>query len=270
MKRTLRWIAGLLLLIVAALALVLDWVLASEVWRLREPAQIRIRTELGLIIELINTTDQALTLLEDSLGQTQEDVTLLKDALLSMAQTIHEADPMLESLVLLTGTSLPDTISSIQSSLASAQESADIMENVLRLVSRIPFFPGDTYNPEVSLSQSLADISSRLDSIPPSLDSLQASLANTQDNMGDLEDQLTQIALSTEQLADNIQLSLELISDYQTELTKANERYEKFYQQIPGIVTRTAQIVILLIGLVSLGHLGLLFQGIQILQSVVS
>lgn len=270
MKRTLRRIAGLLLLIVAALALVLDWVLAIEVWRLREPAQTSLKTELGLIIELINTTDQALTLLEDTLAQTQEDITLLKDALLSLAQTSHEADPVLASLVELTGTSLPDTITSIQSSLATAQESADVMENVLKLVSRIPFFPGDTYYPEIPLSQSLADISSRLDSIPPSLENLQASLADTQENMGDLEEQLTQIALSTEQLGESIQLSLELITEYQIELAKASKRYEKFYQQIPEMVTRTAQVGILLISLVALGHLGLLFQGTQILQSTVS
>jgi hypothetical protein len=63
----------------------------------------------------------------------------LAQSILSLTNILQDAGPLMDSLETLTGEDLPSTLDATQTSLETAQQSADIIDNLLRTLSRIPF-----------------------------------------------------------------------------------------------------------------------------------
>src|SRR5207244_3419001 len=128
---------------------------------------------------------------------TTVEVASLQTTTLALAQTIHDTTPTLDSLASLTGQDLPTAISATQTSLASAQTSAQLIDNVLTALTSIPFSPVGAYKPAVPLHTALAQVSSSLDVLAPSLATINASLASDQTNLAVVQAELTNVAETT-------------------------------------------------------------------------
>jgi hypothetical protein len=94
----------------------------------------------------------------------------------------------------LTSTDLPATVSATQTSLASAQNSALLIDNVLTTLTSIPFLSVDAYKPVVPLHTALAQVSTSLNTITPSLVTINTSLADGKTNLGVVEVELNKIS----------------------------------------------------------------------------
>jgi hypothetical protein len=114
----------------------------------------------------METTVQALEVAQASLKSSIESVTSVENTLNATATTIETSGPMLDTLAGLMKDDLPTTISSTQTSLISAQESARIIDTVLRALTRIPFVSNDLYNPPVPLHIALGQVSTSLMGCP--------------------------------------------------------------------------------------------------------
>ena len=145
----LRKIVGILLVIAAAAGILFSLIGLIEIWRYRPVVTKAVVENLALVDQSLNTTQDVLTIVGQVVQTTTIDVTSLQATTQALALGIHDTNPMLDSLISLTSTDLPATVSATQTSLASAQNSALLIDNVLTALTSIPFLPVDAYKPVV-------------------------------------------------------------------------------------------------------------------------
>ncbi len=266
MKTGLRRIAGVGLMIIALAGLGLGAYGIRQLWIWREPATQAAQENLAIASGMLETTGDLLNLVEDSLLTVDAEVDVLIDALTDLNGMLKDSHPLLASLQTLTGESLPGTLKTTQASLATAQGSADIIDNLLRIVSSIPFFPGEPYNPKVPLSTSLKEISTSLNSISPALANIDSSLATTQENLTAVSDDITRIIASTRQVKQNLQKAQSSIQEYRETFRKAQTRLEAAQQSAPHWIEQLIWLGTLVIAMIILAPLSLLLQGINLIK----
>ena len=79
---------------------------------------------------------------------------------------INDTAPILDVAAELLGEQLPTTIHATQETLTSVATSAQLVDDLLGMISVIPLLGTDRYNPDVSLHQGFQDVSDGLDGIP--------------------------------------------------------------------------------------------------------
>ena len=128
-----RRIVGLLLVIAAVAGIIFSLIGLIEIWHYR-PVVTKIALDnLALGDQALSTTQDVLTIVGQVVQTTTSDVASLQATAKELALAIHNTDPMLDSLISLTSKDLPAAVSATQTSLASAQSSALLIDNALEL-----------------------------------------------------------------------------------------------------------------------------------------
>ena len=94
-----------------------------------------------LIVDRMLPKQDGLTIVSQVVQTTTLDIASLQAATHALALAIHDTNPVFTSLSQLTGADLPTAISATQTSLACAQGSALLIDNVLAALTNIPFPP---------------------------------------------------------------------------------------------------------------------------------
>ena len=264
MKTRLRRLVGYSMIAAAIIGLLFTSVIGFRVWRIRLNITEMIDSNIGLVKEMVLTTNGLLVIVDETLSHTSNELDTLLKSILSLTNILQDSGPLIESIQDLTGNSLPATIQATQTSLDTAQQSADIIDNLLRTISRIPFFPGDPYNPEVPLSESLNQISKSLDLINPALGNIQTNLVSTQENISQIDTNLTNISEDALQIQQNLTEAKNTIQRYQQYMKTAESRLSLAQQEAPGWVNRIAGGIIFMLVWLGFAQIGLLFQGINL------
>ena len=264
MRLFLRRSIGILLVLISILSLGYSIFLGRQIWVLRQPVTENMITNLELVSATLDTTNQALTVVDETLQTIQANVTTLESATMVMAQSVHDTLPMVDTLVDLTGESLPTTITSTVTSLNSAQASAKLIDSMLTAVTKIPFFPGGAYNPEVPLDVALAQVSASIDNLQPSLTALEGSLFESKTNLQQIETEIATISQDVGLISQNLEDASKILSDYQAEVADLTKRVDRLQQNIPNTITTLARIFIFTIAWLAIAQLGLLVQGLDL------
>jgi chromosome segregation ATPase len=262
MSFALRKLVGFLLVLTAVFGLIVNGYGLVTVWQWKMPITESIQGNIVLLSEMVSTSSEMLVLVEDTLGTAATELLYLEESLLTMAKFIQNADPLLVSLQGLTGENLPSTLRATQDSLKTAQQSSDIIETVLRAISSIPFFPGEPYNPQVPLSESLKRIENNLSSIQPSLLTIQDNLESTRANLEEMDSNISQIVAATDQVQLNLKDAQTIIERYQGQVETTQEKLASYQSNIEYLVTRILTFAIVWL---SLAQIGLLLQGFSLL-----
>ena len=172
----LKRIIGILLIIGAVGGILFSLFGLVEMWRIR-PAVTKTAVEnLALVDQTLSTTQQALTIVGQVVQTTMADVATLQATSTAVAQAIQDTTPGFDSIISLTGKDLPAAVTATQSSLASAQSSALVIDNVLTTLTSIPFLPISAYAPAVPLHTALGQVSASLNTLKPALATINTSL----------------------------------------------------------------------------------------------
>ena len=262
MTPRLRRTIGFLIILTSIAGIAFTVYLGFRVWLSKSYVTDNLLSNLSLAEEMVSTSSDMLVLVDNTLVTASSELDIVGESLLTLTNTIHDAGPLVDSLQTLTGNDLPATIEATQKSLDTAQQSAEIIDNLLRTISRIPFFPGDPYNPEIPLSDSLGQISASLDSITPSMKSIQSDLVSTQDDIAEINTYLTEISNSAAQIQQNLSDAQVILNDYQDQFLKVESRLNKAKVETPSWVSRIVSAMIFLLAWFGIAQLALLFQGI--------
>ena len=261
-NRLLGWI----FVVFAVIGIVFSIIGLVEVWRVKPVLSQSVSDNLALLDQTLTTTGDGLNLIGQMVQTITTDVGSLHTTTQSLAQAIHATNPMLDSLSTLSGQTLPDTISATQASLASAQGSALLIDNVLGTLTSIPFLPVTQYKPEVPLHTSLAQISTSLDEIPPSLVTIHTSLVAGKTNLGQVEVELTKISGTFQEISDNLDSAQKVVDQYKQILNQFKARIEAAQRAAPGWITGIAWGATLLLIWLLISQLGLYMQGMDLLR----
>jgi len=263
----LKKLLGLILIIAAAAGFIFSIVGLFEIWSYQSAVTQSVTDTLGLFDQTFTTTQDGLTVVSQVVQTTSADVASLQTATQALAQTIHGTNPMLDSLGSLTKKDLPVAIDATQTSLASAQSSALLIDNVLSALTSIPLISMAPYKPDVPLHTALAQVSTSLNSIKPALASINASLVDGKTNLDVLESELNKMSETTQGIGIALTSSQTIIDQYKTVTKQLKERVEAAQSATPGLITTITWILTFLLGWLLIAQFGLCAQGLEMLRS---
>jgi hypothetical protein len=262
----LRRLFGFPLIIAAVVGFIFSVVGLVEIWRYRPVVTQRVLDTLALFNQTLKTTQDGLVVVGNVVQTTTASVASLHTTTQAMAQAVHDTSPMLDSLTSLTGEDLPTTISSTQTSLASAQSSALLIDNVMAALASIPLLSLDAYKPAVPLHTALAEVSTSLDSLPPSLATITTSLEDGKANLAAVETELNNVADTTKEISDALSGAQTVIDQYKTATAQLKAQVVAAQAAAPGWMMATAWILSFVLGWILVTQLGLCAQGLDMLR----
>lgn len=262
----LRRLTGMVFILAAVAGIIFSVVGLIEVWRFRPVVTQTVTDNLALYDQTLITTQQGLTIVSQVVQTTTVDVASLQTTTQALAMAIHDTSPMLDSLTSLTSKDFPAAVSATQTSLASAQSSALLIDNVLAALTSIPFSPVGAYKPDVPLHTALAQVSASLDALTPSLATINTSLADGKTNLGTVEVDLNNISDTTKGISDTLASAQTVIAQYQTVIAQLKLRVEATQVAAPAWMTTATWVLTFVLGWLLITQLGLAAQGLGLLQ----
>ena len=259
-------IVGYLFISAAVVGAIFSVLGLIEIWHYRPVVTRTVKDGLALFDQTLTTTQGGLTIVGQVVQTTTQDVSSLQTTTQALAQAIHDTNPMVNSLINLTGHTFPEAVGATKTSLASAQSSAQLIDNVLAALTGIPFSPVKAYKPEVPLHTALAEVSTSLDTLPPSLVSINTSLEDGKTNLGVLEAELNKISATTQGISLALGEARTVIDQYETITTELKVRVEAIQLVAPAWVTAIAWILSFVLFWLLIAQLGLGMQGFNLLR----
>ena len=268
MFTTSRRIFGFFLVILALAGICISAWSIRGVIQLKGSLAPKIEVGIDLLDEALTTTDQALDVLDSTLQTINTNVLKMREALDTLGQSVHDAVPTLTSLSTLTGETLPDTISTTQSSLATAQTTAKTIEDILRVISRIPLMPGDPYNPEVPLDVTLGQVAADLENIKPQLTTIEQNLKDSKKNLSGLEADIIQVSLNLLLIKDDLAAAANVIDQYHTLIADVQTRLVSLRTILPTWVSTLTGFGLFILAWIVIYQVDLLIRGIRLIRNL--
>ena len=266
MKNVFRRTTGAILIFTAVICLVVSIFFLVQIWRLRQPVTTSLESNLGLLYETSITTNNGLTLVENTLGNLINTTVTLDETTVAIAQSIHDTGLLADTTADLVGENLQTTIRDAQTALDSAQTSAAVIDDVLSALASIPFI-GLEYNPEVPLAQALGQVSTSLDTLPPALENIQGDLESAQTNLLQVESNLININQDIQDITNSLTQAQNVIDDYQVEVGELQTRLERARSSAGDWVQTTAWWLSFGVVWLAIMQVGMLVQGFELFIS---
>jgi hypothetical protein len=262
----LRRLINLLFIIAAAVGIFFSIVGLIGIWYIRSGVIKTTNDTLAFLDQTLNTTLDGLTTVDKLLQTPAEDMASLETATQALAQTIHDTNPMLDTLISLTGNEFPVAVDATQTSLASSQSSALLIDNMLAALASIPFLGLGNYAPDVPLHTALAQVSTSLNTLKPSLTTIRTSLVDGKTNLGILELELNNISATIKELRTTLEDAQTVIDQYTTVTKQFKMKVEAMQRKTPAWITTISLILSFVLVWLIIVQLGLGMQGLEILQ----
>lgn len=261
-----RRLFGFLLIVAAAAGFIFSAVGLFGIWRYRPVVTQKVVDTLALFDQALNTTQDGFAIVGQVVQTTTVDIASLQTTIQVLARSIHDTNPMLDSLTSLTGADFPAALAATQTSLASAQSSALLIDNVLATLTSIPLLKVDAYKPDVPLHTALAQVSTSLDSLTPALAMINSSLVNGKTNLGVIETDLNKISEATQGISSALGSARNAIDQYKTVTAQSKEQIETMQRLAPDWLTTIAWILTFILVWLLIAQIGLGAQGLDMLQ----
>lgn len=265
MRRSVFFFLGILLIAASLAGLVISAAGIAGVWRFEKDLQTGLERTLNLLDTNLQTTADGLHVADNSLDKATGSLDTLEEAIQATKKSVHDSVPLIDTVTQLTTLDLPNTISSTQQALGSAQSSARIVDSTLTMLTAIPLLRVSPYQTQGSLGDALGDVSASLDQIPQSLSSMDESLSNARANLSTTEEQLSAIALDVSDISTSISDAkgvtkqyLQIVSGLQQQLAIARNNW-------PGYMDAVAWFVTVALVWLGLTQVGLLVQGLEMM-----
>jgi hypothetical protein len=186
--------------------------------------------------DLSKTASSSLVTIEDSLEQARQTLTSVTQTIgqvrstsSDLAMTIDDTQPTLDEMALLVGTDIPDTIGDVQDTIPNIAQTAKVVDDTLRLLSRlqveqtvplinyeISFGLGVDYNPEIPFDQAVEEVGRGLEPIAVASGNLEEDLQTAKSNMATLSQDLNVLAGNLDTLQDEVTEFRPLLDEYST------------------------------------------------------
>lgn len=267
MNTTLRRITGVLLVVAAAAGLVFCVLSLASVWRYKQPVTAAFTRQLNQLNDLVGLTSQALGGADTSLSSSVDSLISMQQTLTVTAKSIQDTEPMLGTLSTMMGKDLPGAVTSAQTSLTAAQESARLIDNVLRTLSYIRIVQ---YNPPVPLQDALKQVSNSMNGLPASFSSMQRNLDTSRSNLQTVQANLSLMSANLGEIVSSLTSVQATISQYRTLLDEQQSRLEKARSRLPGWMNAIAIILSFVFIWIGITQVSVLLHGLVLLGFVSS
>jgi uncharacterized phage infection (PIP) family protein YhgE len=234
MNRILTRTLGIALITAGVAGLVFSVLGLIAVARLEQRVGSAAIEQVESIDEALAATAEGLTLAESSLAQTVNAAGSLESDVAGLSQAVDDATPTLDSVARFLGEQLPATIETTQEALRSVSESAQIVDDILLLVTNIPVLGMERYNPKVPLHRSFQEVADSLDQFPASLSTAQEGLVATIENLSGLEEDFGAMAEGIGALTTSLESAQSVLVEYQDVVADFQSLTDSVREGLPG------------------------------------
>jgi hypothetical protein len=164
------------------------------------------------------------------------------------------------------GEQLPATLRATQDTLASVAQSAKLIDDVLAVVTAIPFLGLERYNPEVPFHQGLDDVATSLDDIPTSLVTAQEGLGIASGSLEELEGDFATMGESIAGLTTSLEKGESVVVQYQDIIDDMQGLVASVKQGLPQWLRWLRLGLSLVLVWLGIAQIGLLTQGWELVS----
>jgi ABC-type transporter Mla subunit MlaD len=220
MKRFFTRTLGIALIAAGIAGLVFSIVGLVVLMRVEQRVGSAAMEQLELVEQTLEATAEGLALAETSLAHAADAAGSLENAIAGVGQAVGDASPALDSVANFLGEQLPATIETTQETLMSVATSAKIVDDILALITEVPFLGMEGYNPETPLHVGFQEVASSLDDVPASLGTAKDGLVTTIDNLEGLQGDFGGMAASIGELSTSLEDAQDVLAEYQGVVAK--------------------------------------------------
>jgi ABC-type transporter Mla subunit MlaD len=232
LKRTL----GLILVIISIISLIISAGGIVALWSVRPAITTALQDTVKLVVETLATTQKALAVADAALQNAADTLTLLSGSIDSLANSIGSTQNALNSVTMLVRYDLPKTIDAARTALASAQDTARVVDDFLSGLSSIQFL-NINYNPDVPLNSAIGRIGTSLDGLPSQLTKLGDDLDAVNMNLPAVISTIRGLGTTLRDVDSTLSEARAVIKEYAAQLTRAQTAVQPIGDSIPTYVT---------------------------------
>lgn len=262
----LRRVIGLILIGTGVFGLVLSVAGFVAVGVGSRAANSAVAGQLSRLDSALETTDDGLKLAASSLADARETLSALSATIGGATRSISDTVPVLDNLGGLAQTDLPQSVRSTQAALGSAQQTAQVVDNVLRTISSFGLLSSTTYNPQVPLNVTIAQVSASLDSLPDSLGEIATGIGTAHTNLEQLNQDLSSVAGGVDDVRDNLDQAAQVVRQYRGIVGDLREQVATMRAAAAAWIDSAALGLGLLFIWLALAQLALFAQGLAMLR----
>jgi uncharacterized protein YukE len=247
--KILRRILGILVMVAGLLGLVLSLAGLVGVWVAKPTVAVYASSTIETLNNSVVTSQNVMDITGQALGGTIDSVDALSAMLSTTAATVEDTKPVLDGFDNMMATTLPSTLRAATDSLYGAQEAAQVLENTIKsldafrfLLSGMPLLgdlaaqPGESYNPEKPLADSLGELASNLEGIPDTFVQMSANLSATDENLAAVQGNLVT-------MSDSVKLISSSLSEYQRMISQSKSSMDNLRSILTTIQSNLATIL---------------------------
>jgi phage-related tail protein len=262
-KSTLVRTSGALLILLALAGWLLSLGGLFILWNSRPQVEQGLADLADLAAQVLDTTGGILQVIEDSLVQSADTLTALQSSLNSAAGSFGNSVDVMDQLSVLVGVDLVCVVDETQTSLQSASTSAKLVDDTLGVIAAIPFV-GKQYQPEVTLSQSINNISLSLEGMRPSLTGIQVGIDTTSSRLDEVYRMVLTLTERVKETRPGIYSAMQEVDDYQQIVADLQEKNAAFKTALPGMLSSVYTLLSVLLGWAALSQFSTFVQGLQL------
>lgn len=269
MKSFLKITVGVLLILAAIIGLIFSLGGLVGIWTIDAWIEESIANTLNVLDGSLRATYQGLVVTQDSLNSTISSVSGLQSTVDSIAVTVGTTDPLLNSVVTLIGTELPQTIQSSQESLVAAQNGAQVLDGLLSFLSNpltSALLGTPPPSPDTSLASALGGLAEDLDTLPAKFTEMSENLGTTTESLVNVQVNLQQVATDVGGIATSLEGYGEVLEQYKAIIDTVRGQIQLISTNLPMLVRVLVWGGTLFLVWMTIAQLGLLTQGIEWVQ----
>jgi hypothetical protein len=265
MKQMLVRVAGVALIVAGLGGLGFSIIGLMALQRVHERVEPALMEQVELAERTLAATAEGLALVETSLGDAAEMADSLESTMANVSRAAGDTVPILDSVGKMVGEQLPATLKATQDTLASVAQSAKLIDDVLAVVTAIPFLGLERYNPEAPLHQGLDDVATSLDDIPTSLVTAQEGLDIAGGSLEELEGDFAAMGESIAGLTTSLEKGESVVVQYQGVVDDLQEAVVSVKQGLPKWLQWLRLGLSLVLVWLGIAQIGLLTQGWELI-----
>jgi uncharacterized coiled-coil protein SlyX len=274
-----RRILGVLVMLAGMLGLVLSLAGLATVWVAKPTIAVYASATIDTLNDSIVTSQNLMEITRQALGATIDSVDTLSAMLSTTAATVEDTKPVLDEFDIMMATTLPSTLKATTDSLYTAQEAARVLESTIQsldafrlLLSGTPLLgdlvaqPGEVYDPEKPLADSLGEVASNLEGLPDTLVEMSTNLSATDDKLAAVQENLITMSDSVGLISSSLSEYEKMITQSKSSMDNLTSILTNIQNNLATILNRTAIVLSLLFIWLLAAQVVILTQGWELYQ----
>jgi hypothetical protein len=232
-KRILTGIAGIVLIVAGLAGLAFSILGLVALARLEPRVEATLTEQLKQVDQTLVATNDGLATAETLLSTTINIAESVQETTRYAGQTLQDGVYVMDLTADLVGKQLPATIESTQEALASIATGAQLVDDILAVLTSVPLLGMERYSPEVPLSQGFTEVARSLDDMPSALNAVERNLSATQDKLKGVGENLATTTDKLGQITTSMKSAQSVIAQYREIVTNLQGLSSSALQSLP-------------------------------------